>query len=69
MPRRTQQKEKNMEIEFLDDAAPELASWITHRGSYLFEEQPAARRRAALDLQAVETDEADDWPDSEDAWK
>jgi hypothetical protein len=53
-----------VELEFLDDAAPELASWITDRGNYLFEEQPRARHRAALQLHAAE---ADDWSDAEDA--
>lgn len=58
-----------MEIEFLDDAAPELASWITNRGNYLFEERARARHTAELALHAVEADEADDWLDPEDTWE
>jgi hypothetical protein len=52
-----------MELEFLDDAAPELASWIADRGNYLFEEQPRARHRAVLQLHAAE---ADGWSDPEE---
>ena len=56
-----------MELEFLDNAAPELASWITDRGNYLFEEQPRARHAAASKLHAFEVDEADDLSDLDDA--
>jgi len=52
-----------MELEFLDDAAPDLASWIADRGNYLFEEQPRARHRAVLQLHAAE---ADGWSDPEE---
>ena len=53
-----------MELEFLDDAAPELSAWIAARGNCLFEEQPRARHAAASELHAAE---AEDWSDSEDA--
>jgi hypothetical protein len=57
-----------MELEFLDDAAPELSSWITNPRGYLFEEQPRARQCARSSLHAADADEElDDWSDSEDA--
>ncbi len=52
-----------MELEFLVDAAPELASWIADRGNYMFEEQPRARHRAVLQLHAAD---ADGWSDPEE---
>ena len=51
-----------MELDYLNDAAPELASWITNRGSGLFEEQPRLLRTIALELDA---DEDDQWFDPE----
>jgi hypothetical protein len=61
-----------MEPEFLDDAAPELSSWTKNRRGYLFEEQPGAQETTrpslhTVDTDEVDTDEADDWFDSEDA--
>jgi hypothetical protein len=39
-----------MDLEFLDMSAPELKSWLTNRGGYLFEERPQAVYRAAVSL-------------------
>jgi len=46
-----------MDLDFLDDSAPELKSWLTDRGGYLFEERPEAVHCAAIGLRAAYRDE------------
>ncbi len=52
-----------MDLDFLDDSAPELKSWLTDRGGYLFEERPEAVHWAAIGLRAAyeETDSERLW--------
>jgi hypothetical protein len=49
-----------MDLDFLDASAPELKSWLTDRGGYLFEERPEAVHRAAGGLRAIDVDEEED---------
>lgn len=42
-----------MDLHFLDGSAPELKSWLTDRGGYLFEERPEAVHRATIGLRAA----------------
>ena len=49
-----------MDLEFLEMSAPELKSWLTDCGGYLFEERPQAAHSAALDLRAAHGDEGAD---------
>ena len=51
-----------MELDFLEESAPGLKSWLTDRGGYLFEERPGAIHAAVLELNAVGTDE---WSDDQ----
>jgi len=46
-----------MDLDFLDGSAPELKSWLTDRGGYLFEERPKAVHSAAIGLRAAYADE------------
>jgi hypothetical protein len=55
----------NMDLHFLDGSAPELKSWLTDRGGYLFEERPEAVYRATTGLRAAY---GDDGTDSEQFW-
>jgi hypothetical protein len=54
-----------MDLHFLDGSAPELKSWLTDRGGYLFEERPEAVYRATTGLCAAY---GDDGTDSEHPW-
>jgi len=51
-----------MELDFLEESAPGLKSWLTDRGGYLFEERPRAVHAAVLELNAADTEE---WSDLE----
>jgi len=55
-----------MDLDFLDGSAPELKSWLTDRGGYLFEERPEAVHSAAIGLRAAYGDEG---IDSERIWR
>lgn len=55
-----------MDLEFLDDMAPELKSWLTDQGGYLFEERPAAVHAATIGLRAAYKDEG---LESERTWR
>lgn len=46
-----------MDLDFLETSAPELKSWLTERGGYLFEERPEAVHCAASDLRSAYIDE------------
>ena len=46
-----------MDLDFLETSAPELKSWLTDRGGYLFEERPEAVHCAAGGLRAAYVDE------------
>jgi hypothetical protein len=49
-----------MDLDFLEGLAPELKSWLTDRGGYLFEERPEAVHSAAIGLRAAYGDEGSD---------
>ena len=49
-----------MDLDFLEESAPELKSWLTDRGGYLFEERPEAVQCAAGGLRTAYVDEEDD---------
>jgi hypothetical protein len=57
--------EADMDLDFLDGSAPELKSWLTDRGGYLFEERPEAIHRAMIGLRAAYGDEG---IESEPSW-
>ena len=46
-----------MDLHFLDGPAPELKSWLTDQGGYLFEERPEAVHWATIGLRAAYGDE------------
>jgi hypothetical protein len=56
------EEERRMELDFLEESAPGLKSWLTDRGGYLFEERPGAIHAAVLELNAAGTDE---WSDEQ----
>ena len=43
----------DMDLYFLDHSAPELKSWLTDRGGFLFEERPEVVHRATRGLRAA----------------
>jgi hypothetical protein len=43
----------DMDLDFLDHSAPELKSWLTDRGGFLFEERPEVVHRANRGLRAA----------------
>jgi hypothetical protein len=47
----------DMDLDFLDGLAPELTSWLTHRGGYQIEERPEAVHWATIGLHAAYGDE------------
>ena len=49
-----------MDLHFLDGPAPELKSWLTDQGGYLFEERPDAVHWATIGLRAAYGEEATD---------
>lgn len=55
-----------MDLDFLDESAPELKSWLTDRGGYLCEERPEAVHLATIGLRAAYEDEG---IDGEQAWR
>ncbi len=54
-----------MDLHFLDCSAPELKSWLTDRGGYLFEERPEAVHSATIGLRAAY---GEDRTESERSW-
>ena len=44
---------EDMDLDFLDHSAPELKSWLTDRGGFLFEERPEVVHRANRGLRAA----------------
>ena len=55
-----------MDLHFMEGSAPELKSWLTDQGGYLFEERPEAVHSATIGLRAAYGDEG---TDTEQSWR